>query len=204
MSYELKLTTWASRLISNRAGPRHITLITADDIEIEARHVVFCTGYEMPKIVPTQNNSIRSTWAMATAPQPDKAWPQRALIWEASETYLYARVAHDGRIICGGEDETYSDAQRRDACIDRKIARIGRKLGRLFPALDTRAEFAWAGSFGSSTTGTPTIGEIPGHRHCYAVLGYGGNGITFSMLAATLLTKAILGKKDPDAKLFEF
>jgi glycine/D-amino acid oxidase-like deaminating enzyme len=38
----------------------------------------------------------------------------------------------------------------------------------------------------------------------HAVLGYGGNGITFSMLAATLLTKAILGRRDPDASLFEF
>ena len=93
---------------------------------------------------------------------------------------------------------------RRDASIETKTARLEKKLGKLFPALDTRAEFAWTGCFGSSITGMPTIGEIPGHRHCYAVLGYGGNGITFSMLAATLLTKAILGKKDPDAKLFEF
>jgi glycine/D-amino acid oxidase-like deaminating enzyme len=35
-------------------------------------------------------------------------------------------------------------------------------------------------------------------------LGYGGNGITFSMLAATLLTNAIRGKRNPDARLFEF
>jgi glycine/D-amino acid oxidase-like deaminating enzyme len=52
--------------------------------------------------------------------------------------------------------------------------------------------------------GCPTIGEIPGYRHCYAALGYGGNGITFSMLAASLLTAAIRGKHDPNARLFEF
>jgi glycine/D-amino acid oxidase-like deaminating enzyme len=28
---------------------------------------------------------------------------------------------------------------------------------------------------------------VPGMKHCYAVLGYGGNGITFSMMAAQIL-----------------
>jgi len=186
------------------ATRRGITVFTKDGIEIQTRRVVLCTGYEMPKIVPTDRNRILSTWAMATSPQPEKVWPQRALIWEASEPYLYARVAHDGRVICGGEDEDFSEDKRRDASIETKTARLEKKLGKLFPALDTRAEFAWTGCFGSSTTGMPTIGEIPGHRHCYAVLGYGGNGITFSMLAATLLTKAIRGKNDPDGKLFAF
>jgi len=70
--------------------------------------------------------------------------------------------------------------------------------------VDARAAFAWTACFGASATGSPTIGEIPGYPHCYAALGYGGNGITFSMLAASLLTAAISGKRNPDAHLFEF
>ena len=50
----------------------------------------------------------------------------------------------------------------------------------------------------------PTIGEIPGYPKCYAVLGYGGNGITFSMIAAQVLRAAITGEGDPDADLFAF
>jgi glycine/D-amino acid oxidase-like deaminating enzyme len=50
----------------------------------------------------------------------------------------------------------------------------------------------------------PTIGAVPGYPKCYAVLGFGGNGITFSMLAANLITAAILGKRVPEAKLFAF
>jgi glycine/D-amino acid oxidase-like deaminating enzyme len=63
---------------------------------------------------------------------------------------------------------------------------------------------SWAGSFGSSPNGMPTIGAIPGYRQCYAVMGYGGNGITFSMLAARLITAAVLGKKLPETGLFAF
>jgi len=35
-------------------------------------------------------------------------------------------------------------------------------------------------------------------------MGFGGNGITFSMLAARLLVGAIMGRTHPDAPLFAF
>jgi glycine/D-amino acid oxidase-like deaminating enzyme len=78
---------------------------------------------------------------------------------------------------------------------------IERKLKRLFPRLDTRAAFAWCGSFGISTTGMPTIGAIPGLPNCYVAMGYGGNGITFAMIAAQVLRGMITGTGDPDVDL---
>ena len=71
----------------------------------------------------------------------------------------------------------------------------------MFPRLDTRAEFAWTGSFGSSTTGMPTISAIPALPNCYVAMGYGGNGITFSMMAAQMLRGLITGTGDPDSDL---
>ena len=183
---------------------RYTTIATADGLEIRARHVVLCTGYELPTIVPATKHRIFSTWAIATAPQPDKLWPQRALIWEASEPYLYMRATADGRVICGGEDEEFAGDARRDALIPLKTARLQTKLGKLFPQLDTRADFAWTGSFGASTSGTPSFGPIPGYPCCFAVLGYGGNGITFSMLAASMIARAVRGRPDTDAGLFAF
>jgi glycine/D-amino acid oxidase-like deaminating enzyme len=186
---------------ASRAG---VTLVTADGLEVLARRAVLCTGYELPKIVPAQGTSIVSTWAIATSCQPQHIWPQRALIWEASSPYLYLRTTHDGRIICGGEDEKFSEALCRDTQTAAKTSRLENKLGRLILRANARAEFSWAASFGASATGTPTIGEIPGYRHCFAAMGYGGNGITFSMLAAGLLRNAICGQRDPDARLFAF
>ena len=34
------------------------------------------------------------------------AWPDNALVWEASDPYLYMRATLDGRVIIGGADET--------------------------------------------------------------------------------------------------
>jgi glycine/D-amino acid oxidase-like deaminating enzyme len=185
-------------------GSRGIDLLTQDGIEIRASRVVLCTGYELAKIVPPGRNHMISTWAIATRRQPEALWPQRALIWEASEPYLYVRSTADGRVICGGEDAQFSDAKKRDRLTGAKARRISRKLRRLMPAIDPRPDFSWSGTFGANSGGMPTIGEVPGCRHCYAVMGYGGNGITFSMLASKIITAAILKRKIPEARLFGF
>lgn len=88
--------------------------------------------------------------------------------------------------------------------IPTKTKRISAKLATLMPALDTTPEYRWAGCFGDSTTGLATIGEVPGMKRCYAVLGYGGNGITFSVIAAQMIQRALCGVRDPDVDLFRF
>lgn len=181
---------------------RRVDVMLSSGAEIRAGHVVFCTGYELPKIVGAWGHSVESTWAMATARQARKLWPERALIWESADPYLYLRSTPDGRVLCGGEDEDCADEASRDALLPAKIRALEKQLGRLMPELDPSAAFAWAGSFGSSETGLPSIGAIPGFPRCYAVLGYGGNGITFSMLAAKLVTAALQGRPDPDSELF--
>jgi glycine/D-amino acid oxidase-like deaminating enzyme len=185
-------------------GAKETTLLTADGITLSARHVVLCTGYELLRIVPNGGNRIHSTWAIATRPQPQALWPQRALIWEASDPYLYMRSTADGRVICGGKDEDFADAARRDAMTVRKAKQLEKRLHTMFPRLDCKAAMAWSGSFGSSSNGMPTIGAIPGYPRCYAVMGYGGNGITFSMLATKIIAGAVIGRKVPEAKLFAF
>jgi len=180
----------------------HVTLTSADGHSVRAKHVVIATGYELVKLVKARRYKIFSTWAMATAVQPKNLWPSRCLIWQAADPYLYMRTTVDGRVIVGGEDEEFANDKKRDALIPKKIAAIRSKVRQLLPSVDTMPEFTWAGCFGSSATGLPAIGAIPGAARCYAVLGYGGNGITFSVIAAQIIQRAIIGIADPDADLF--
>ncbi len=181
--------------------------IVATDREgrrIRCRHAVLATGYEFPKLVPLGGHRIMTTWAFATAPQRRRLWPEECLIWEASSPYLYIRTTPDGRVLCGGEDEKISHALHDGALLERKVARLQHKLGKLFPRLDTQPEFAWAASFGETSTGLPIIGEIPGWKNCWAALGYGGNGITYSRIATEIVRTALTGDSDPDADLYAF
>lgn len=191
-------------IVDIQPGKRTALALTRDSITIEARHIVLCTGYELPKIVPTDGHSVGSTWVIATKTQPKHLWPEKCFIWEAADSYLYLRATEDGRIICGGEDEDFLDEARRDAQLHRKTQILEKKLANLLPKVNSQAAFSWTASFGQSAAGLPSIGAIPGHRYCYAVLGYGGNGITYSMLAAQLLSASIGGRRDPHAALFGF
>ena len=177
---------------------------TKNGKRIRCKRLVLASGYEFPKLVPLKGHRIITTFAFATAPQPRKLWPEQCLIWEASSPYLYARTTPDGRVVCGGEDEKTSDAIHDDALHERKIERLRGKIRKLFPALDTEPEFTWAASFGETSTGLPTIGEIPGWKNCWAALGYGGNGITYSRIAAELIRSAFAGESDADADLYAF
>jgi glycine/D-amino acid oxidase-like deaminating enzyme len=191
-------------VVDVQPGRSSVTLTTREGCELRAQYAVFATGYEPLGLVKAKKHKVISTWAMATAPQPDRVWPSRCLIWEAADPYLYLRTTGEGRIIVGGEDEEFSDEEQRDALIPTKIKAIRRKLKALLPHVRTRPEFSWAACFGASDTGLPAIGRVPGAPRSFAVLGYGGNGITFSTVAAQLIQRAVIGLEDPDEDLFAF
>jgi glycine/D-amino acid oxidase-like deaminating enzyme len=183
---------------------RSVTALTDTGHTIRCRYLVMATGYELPKSVPARGHKIISTYAIATVKQPKRLWPEQCMIWEASDPYLYLRTTTDGRIICGGEDEDFVDEDKRDKLLARKTRTLQGKLSKLLPRASTRIDFAWAGSFGQTNTGLPIIGEIPKMPNCFAALGYGGNGITYSRIAADVITGAVTGRPDCDADLYDF
>ncbi len=165
--------------------------------------MVCCTGYELLPAIPLAGHSIASTWAIATEPVPTlPAWLRSTLLWEASDPYLYLRTTADGRIIAGGEDEDSATRHANPALLHDKSARVTRKVEALLPSVALKVAYRWAGAFGASPTGLPIIDRVPGLRHCYALAGFGGNGITHSVIGAEVIARAIAGSPDPDARLF--
>jgi glycine/D-amino acid oxidase-like deaminating enzyme len=167
----------------------------ANGCEIEARSVILATGYAMPDIVHSTVHAVSSSWAMATTPQPQNIWKDGALIWENRKDYLYARTTRAGRIIIGGEDsEAVIEPDARDRLIPEKSRRLAQSLAALWPVANTEIEFRWSGTFDATRDGLPLIGPVPGQKGVYAAYGYGGNGITFSFLAAQLIGDLLAGK----------
>lgn len=185
------------------AGDRVKVSTTAGPV-ITASEVVIATGYELPSLSMPARHSIVSTWAIATRPQPRSVWPESAFIWEASDPYLYMRATRDGRVICGGEDEDFTDEEKRDALLEKKTRAIVAKLKALMPQLDPAPDYAWTGSFGTTSTGLPIIGKVPGRSRIHAIMGYGGNGITFSQIASEVIATRLRGGRDMDSDLFRF
>lgn len=177
---------------------RAVCVRLAGGCQIEARSVILATGYVMPAIVHTTLQTISSSWAIATRPQPQNVWKDGALIWEDSKDYLYARTTSAGRIIIGGEDSDQAiEPDARDHLIPEKSRLLLQKLAALWPMAEPDIEFRWAGTFDTTSDGLPLIGPVPGAKGIYAAYGYGGNGITFSFLAAQLIGDLVAGSGSP-------
>jgi glycine/D-amino acid oxidase-like deaminating enzyme len=180
------------------AASRSVGVQLKNGRQIEARSVVLATGYVMPGIVQSTVQKVSSSWAIATTPQPQNIWKGAALIWEDSKDYLYARSTVTGRIIIGGEDsDEIVEPDDRDRVIPEKSRILANRLAALWPPAKIDIDFRWSGTFDTTTDGLPLIGPVPGSKRIYAAYGYGGNGITFSFLAAQLIGDLIAGSTSP-------
>ncbi|MGQ0767031.1 MAG: NAD(P)/FAD-dependent oxidoreductase [Gemmatimonadota bacterium] len=170
---------------------------------ITARYAIFCTGYEILKGIEPSGHSPRSTWAIATTRHSDfPGWLDHMVVWEASDPYSYYRTTADGRIVAGGQDEAGPHEHTDPPTLTRKARRIKRVLDSLIPDVTGDTEYCWGGTFGESSTGLPIIDRVPHLPGCFMVMGFGGNGISHSVLGAEIVTSWILGHRDPDADLY--
>lgn len=182
-----------------------VALATRSGRVIVAEHAVFCTGYEYLHQMQTRSHHVTSTWALASRPLQDlPEWLQDTIVWEASDPYLYFRTDAAGRMIAGGEDEAASDRNADPALLSRKARAIAQKLEKLTGVRIGKPAYTWSAPFSVTDDGLPIIDRVPGHDRSFAVMGFGGNGITFSMIGAQILATALAGKKDPDAEIFRY
>jgi glycine/D-amino acid oxidase-like deaminating enzyme len=171
-----------------------VTVETDGRYVVEAGHAVLATGYDLPGMEMPKLHRTTSSWVIATVPQdPATLWRERALIWEDSHPYIYARTSYDNRIVIGGEDDGTVDPTRRDDKLPEKVAILQEKLSLLWPHADTRIGYQWGGTFGESADGLPMIGPLPDMPRVFAACGYGGNGITFSFMAALMIGAMVAG-----------
>ena len=186
-----------------RSSAEAVFLATADGTILSARHAVFCSGYEFLEAVASKDHAIISTWALATPPGttlPD--WLGDHIVWEGADPYLYFRRTRDGRLIAGGEDEESEDAYTSQQKLKSKTKTIRGKLESLLGTHLPEPDHIWAAPFGTTHTGLPLIGRVPGLENVFAVMGFGGNGSTFSQIAAEIVSAEIAGHADTDADLF--
>jgi glycine/D-amino acid oxidase-like deaminating enzyme len=184
---------------------RGVELRTRAGNTIKARTLVIASGYESQRYIPFKVQDLRSTFAIVSEPAGHKEfWYKNALIWETHDPYLYLRTTEDNRILMGGKDIEYSDPHRRDKMLAAKARALQKDFCKLFPAIPFNIDFKWAGTFARTRDGLPFIGKIRQRPHTYFALGFGGNGITFSLIAAQVIRDILLGKKNEGEDIFSF
>jgi glycine/D-amino acid oxidase-like deaminating enzyme len=182
-----------------------VSLLTATGMKVRARKLIIACGYESQQYIPFKVQTLHSTYAIASEPfSRADFWYKNSLIWETAVPYLYLRTTDDNRIIVGGKDVPFTNPAKRDRLINAKAKALEQSFHKLFPKINLKADFKWTGNFASTKDGLPYIGAIRQIDHTYFALGYGGNGITFSVIAAEIIRDLVLGKKNKDEPLFSF
>lgn len=173
---------------------------------VAARRIVFATGYESQQYLKQNVAQLRSTYALVSEPVNAFAgWGfDQCLLWETARPYFYARTTADGRVIMGGEDDPRHRAHNSERHMRTVTARLVRRFGKLFPAIPLEVAYSWGGVFAETEDGLAYIGATPEFPNGYFALGFGGNGITYSLIAAEIIRNAILGRPNPDAAIFAF
>jgi glycine/D-amino acid oxidase-like deaminating enzyme len=182
-----------------------VVLKTESGYTIKAKKLVYATGYEVVNFIDKKIVDLLSTYAVISEQYNERDfWKDDVLIWNTADPYLYMRTTPDNRVLVGGRDVDFSDPNKRDKLMKKKTKQLTADVNKLFPHLKFKPEFAWTGTFGSTKDGLPYIGEYDRLPNSYFALGFGGNGITFSLIAAEMITDLILGKENKDIELFSF
>ncbi len=194
--------TNVERIRSTRSG---IRLETNRGATVRARRLVIAAGYEVARHLKRDRGHLHSTWAMVSEPLRDLSWwPDRCLIWETRRPYLYLQndaggPSHRrwrGRAVVIGP-RTHRHHEEESQAPD---ARISLALSRR----RTRARLRVGWCLRHDAGRLAHIGELPEYPHTYFALGYGGNGITFGMIAADSIRDWWAGKRGVDHAVFAF
>jgi len=166
------------------AGDKFIAK-TQDEISIQANHVIHCTGYESVNTLRGKKIvNLKSTYALASEAFNELPHGfKNHIYWDNSSPYFYFRTTSEGRIIIGGCDENFKNAKKRDSLLSKKQKDLTKQFQKYFPDIRFKPDYTWAGTFGETEDGLPYFGRPDQEINEHYILGFGGNGITYSVMA---------------------
>lgn len=182
-----------------------VTAKTKADLIIEVKDVVYCTGFESVETIKENIVNLNSTYALASEAfvKLPKAF-QKRIYWNTDSPYLYFRGTDDGRIIMGGGDETFKNAKKRDALLPKKEKKLVKSFQECFPDIPFTLDYSWAGTFGETKDGLPYFGKPDPEKNEHYILGFGGNGITFSVMGMDAIMHSINKTPHPYLEYYKF
>ena len=165
---------------------------------ISARNLIWATHIPPGINLLHFRNAPYRSYAISVKLNND-AYPD-ALAYDMYDPYHYYRTQDiDGEkyLIIGGEDHKTAHEENTNACFNDLVAHA-RKLFDI-----KEITHHWSSQYFEPADGLAYIGHLPGNpENVYVATGYGGNGITYSHIAAITLSDLITKGQSEFADLF--
>lgn len=177
--------------------------VVTSEGEIQAEQIVYAVGYapEQAGDLWVRTRYSRS-YVIVTDPISSLSdWHESFILWETARPYHYMRTTWDNRIIIGGLDENIRQPVEDEMLLHKRSLELLMEIKKLFPKLSPQIRYRWCATFADSEDGLPWIGEDPNRPGQHYCLGYGGNGIIYSMLGAEIIRDHLLGINNPIASI---
>ena len=121
------------------------------------------------------------------------------LFWDMADPYHYVRRTrlndHPYLVVGGGDHRTGTVPEEGADAPFRELEAYAARLG-------MQTDARWSAQVVESADGLPFIGQPDTDRSVYVATGFGGNGMTFGTLAASMIADAILERNNPYAELY--
>ena len=161
--------------------------IESNQGNIKARHLIYATHIPPGVNILHFRCAPYRSYAMAVTLK-NKNYPS-ALAYDMYDPYHYYRTQDvDGKkyLIAGGEDHKTAHVQNTNACFTQLESHI-----RTHFEVDEVA-YKWSSQYFEPADGLAYIGHLPGNPdNVFVATGFGGNGITYSHIAAITLADII-------------
>lgn len=182
-----------------------VEVIASYGYKVKGKKVIIATGYNTQRFTKRNFGSKTVTYNIVTKPVENfDGWPNKVLIRDNCEPYNYFRTTEDNRIIAGGEDIEFYNNIFNEKIANEKYEILLNRVKNMFPKIKPIiSDYEYCGGFISSQDNLGFIGEDPNHKNLWYCLGYGANGILFSILGGIMLTKFYNGEVDENMKLFK-
>lgn len=173
--------------------------------KIYCNQLIHCTGYESTGRIKENIVKLKSTYAIASEAFEELPGAFKDKIyWDNSNPYFYFRGTDDNRIIMGGGDVSFRNPIARDALIAKKEKMLVKKFHQFFPEIEFKPDYAWAGTFGETEDGLPYMGKPDPEKNEHYILGFGGNGITFSVMGMDAIVPSLRNEPHPFLEYYKF
>jgi glycine/D-amino acid oxidase-like deaminating enzyme/nitrite reductase/ring-hydroxylating ferredoxin subunit len=166
--------------------------------DYESQYFIYATHIPMGINLLHLRCAPYRSYAMAVSLQDEK-YPGD-LFYDMYDPYHYIRSQKIGDktyLIVGAEDHKTGHIENTNECFDKLEAYTKRHFN------ISNIDYKWSSQYFEPADTLPYIGHLPGQENNILVAtGYGGNGMTYSHIAAVTLRSILLNEDDPKIKLF--
>lgn len=192
-----------------KCGIEEVECKTNNNFKIKADKLIFASGIETIKYFDDSPAELYKTFTIVSKPiEKLKNFNTNFTARDSLEPSHYLRFAPNNRIIYSGEQVKFSDKLMDKKYLSNISSDKYRKLFNLLQKTlysidDIPIEFAFNSTVSNTRDYLPIIDEIPNMSNCFCNLGFGSNGILYSLIGADMLRNAIKGLYTKDMNMFK-